>query len=728
MKIIQKVVALFVVLTLVHSSVAWADPPPGFEVEPQSLAIKDAEGVYVTDVPSLDPPVTAPVEPSIEEDDNRNSAIGGIDDDVVEGNLPQAVLAENSPAVEEKAPIPIVADGAYVIASSENPNLCLDVYAASRSEGAALSLYHRNGALNQRFWIERGTDGFYSIRAMHSGLSFDVEGASKVPATNVNQWTYFEVDNQRWGIEMGDDGLYVISSKATGMVLDIAWGEATEGARLQVFTANGESNQKFSLIADDSVPLSGGLYMINPSYAPEKNLDVEGGSREEGASILLWGSGPGSNQKYEVEKVGDSIFTFRSLCSGMYLAAKDSNVYQSLDSSSLATQWRARPGFSGITLQNVATNEYMDVSWAGSFDGCKIGLWARNGQPNQSFEFAPTSVVDEGCYALVSAIGGRVLDMSGASRSNGAKVVTWSWHDSGNQKWIVRPNGDRTYRILNARSGKSLDIEGTAGVAGSNAIQWEYNGGSNQRWTPIPTGDGWFYLRASNGLYLDVAWGMNADGARVQGWSFTGDNSDAQRFSFMPTTYVQANFEDKMASFSTISTNSFSGTYNMQRALKSFDNVILWPGHTISFFGVAGPCGQAQGYLPAGVVGGIGYGGGICQASTTLYGAALRAGMTIVERKNHSIPSTYVPIGQDAMVDFGTSDLKFRNDFSFPIKFSVECVGDYLTCSIYGIQPDWFDYIEVQSWYTSSRSAAAHRAFMKNGLCVRTESLPSSYY
>ena len=48
---------------------------------------------------------------------------------------------------------------------------------------------------------------------------------------------------------------------------------------------------------------------------------------------------------------------------------------------------------------------------------------------------------------------------------------------------------------------------------------------------------------------------------------------------------------------------------------------------------MAGPCGKAQEYKPAGVVGG-GYGGGICQASTTLYGAAVRVGLTIVQRRN----------------------------------------------------------------------------------------------
>lgn len=55
-------------------------------------------------------------------------------------------------------------------------------------------------------------------------------------------------------------------------------------------------------------------------------------------------------------------------------------------------------------------------------------------------------------------------------------------------------------------------------------------------------------------------------------------------------TYV-----DRMSVFSTVSTNNENGTYNMSRALKSFNQVVIQPGQTLSFFGVAGPCGKAEG-------------------------------------------------------------------------------------------------------------------------------------
>ena len=233
----------------------------------------------------------------------------------------------------------------------------------------------------------------------------------------------------------------------------------------------------------------------------------------------------------------------------------------------------------------------------------------------------------------------------------------------------------------------------------------------------------------------------NSQGFMVSGWQTIGGY---KYYFYSDTKYMARNviieglsigddgrvvaFGTRMSQFTTVSTNNSNGTYNMSKALKSFNQVVIQPGQTISFFDIAGPCGKAEGYLPAGVVGGIGYGGGICQASTTLYGAALRAGLTIVERRNHSVPSTYVPIGQDAMVNYGSSDLKIRNDFNFPVKLVTYTKGKTLYAEVWGTQPSWYDYVSIESWWSGSRSAVAYRKYNKNGQVVKTEQLPSSYY
>ena len=56
-----------------------------------------------------------------------------------------------------------------------------------------------------------------------------------------------------------------------------------------------------------------------------------------------------------------------------------------------------------------------------------------------------------------------------------------------------------------------------------------------------------------------------------------------------------------------------------------------------------------------------GTGGGVCQVSTTLYNAVLRANLQVNERHNHMFTVGYVPLGTDAAVSYGYADLKFTN-------------------------------------------------------------------
>ena len=183
-----------------------------------------------------------------------------------------------------------------------------------------------------------------------------------------------------------------------------------------------------------------------------------------------------------------------------------------------------------------------------------------------------------------------------------------------------------------------------------------------------------------------------------------------------------------MSEFTTTSTNTANGTYNMTKALAQFNGKTIQPGQTLSFNATTGYCGAANGYLLAGVVGGLGYGGGICQASTTLYGAYLRAGLTVIERRNHSVRSTYVPAGLDAMIDYGSSDLKIRNDHPFPVKIVTWTENKVLHCQIWGNPPSWYDKVVIKSWMTSSTTAQASRTYYLNGKVVKTEALPSSRY
>lgn len=104
---------------------------------------------------------------------------------------------------------------------------------------------------------------------------------------------------------------------------------------------------------------------------------------------------------------------------------------------------------------------------------------------------------------------------------------------------------------------------------------------------------------------------------------------------------------------------------NIKKACAYMNGYILKPGKEFSFNKVVGQRTAARGFKEATVIAGgqyeQGLGGGICQVSSTLYNAVIKAGLTASERHPHAFPSTYLPLGQDATVDYPHLDFKFKN-------------------------------------------------------------------
>ena len=105
-------------------------------------------------------------------------------------------------------------------------------------------------------------------------------------------------------------------------------------------------------------------------------------------------------------------------------------------------------------------------------------------------------------------------------------------------------------------------------------------------------------------------------------------------------------------------------------ALEKFNGLVINPNEEISFNSITGPHTSENGYKSAIVIYNgeftDGIGGGICQASTTLYNALLTSGVQINEVHKHTLPIRYVPLALDAMVSEYTADLKFVNTTDYP--------------------------------------------------------------
>lgn len=151
-------------------------------------------------------------------------------------------------------------------------------------------------------------------------------------------------------------------------------------------------------------------------------------------------------------------------------------------------------------------------------------------------------------------------------------------------------------------------------------------------------------------------------------------------------TTLKAKFETYYGSSSANRKN------NVELAIKKFNGMILNPNQQYSFNKITGRRTAQNGYKEANIIVQNEYtkalGGGVCQVSTTLYNALLLSGMEIIEANPHSLASSYVMTGFDAMVNFGSSDLKWKNNTQDLVYLRTYANGEIIGVEVYGIKED----------------------------------------
>lgn len=147
----------------------------------------------------------------------------------------------------------------------------------------------------------------------------------------------------------------------------------------------------------------------------------------------------------------------------------------------------------------------------------------------------------------------------------------------------------------------------------------------------------------------------------------------------------------KLASYTTTTTSNSNRNTNIRLCSSAISGAVVQPGEEFSVNTTTGARTSAKGYKDATVIKNGVYvqepGGGVCQVSSTLFNAVVRAGFEITERHNHTIVSSYVPIGEDAAIDYPNKDFKFRNTSAGPVAIvmTFDESGKKLKATVYGI-------------------------------------------
>ena len=126
---------------------------------------------------------------------------------------------------------------------------------------------------------------------------------------------------------------------------------------------------------------------------------------------------------------------------------------------------------------------------------------------------------------------------------------------------------------------------------------------------------------------------------------------------------------------------------NIEIASALIHGVTIQPYGEFSFNQTVGKRTEEAGFHEAKIIVNgeyvLGVGGGVCQVSTTLYNAALKSGICVVEFHPHSLRVGYVSPSRDAMVS-GESDLRLFNPHPFPVYLSVSVAKNSVHMVFFG--------------------------------------------
>ncbi len=224
--------------------------------------------------------------------------------------------------------------------------------------------------------------------------------------------------------------VYAFINKASGKAITLT----DNGLSAEKFESY--THQGFKLIKSDT----DGYYYIQ-SALNNKNFDVNGNSKNPGASIITYNAGTADNQKFKLENTTDGYLVY-ALSSHLPVEDSADMIKQNAKRDSLVQKWEIR-------------------------------------------EFTPVEKPADTLYTLTA--GGFILA------------------DEESSEWLLTPNENGEYIITNAKTSKSLDVANNSTTSGDPVITYDTSSDPNQRWIFERQADGTYLIKSvHSSLYLSV--------------------------------------------------------------------------------------------------------------------------------------------------------------------------------------------------------------------------------
>ena len=445
----------------------------------------------------------------------------------------------------------VIEDGTYRIAMYSNPNIGLDINGGSKENEANVLLWdwYEENNVQKQFELEYGNDGYYIIRNKNSNKVLDVQNAGMTNGSNVWQYEENGSDAQKWIIQKNTNGSYSIISKLNGLHLDIQNGNIIPGANVQVYEENDSSAQQFTFIEilKPEKTIEDGTYRIAMFSNQNIGIDIDGGSQENGANVLLWEWYEENNvqKQFDLEYDGNGYYIIRNKNSNKVLDVQNggtsngTNVWQYEENGSDAQKWLIQKNSNGsYSIISKSNGLYLDIQNGNIANGGNVQVYEGNNSVAQQFMFIKLDnqiekTVEDGIYEITSSLdSSKAFDMTDNSTSDGTQLQLWDSDGFIQQRYKITYNTSY-YTITAMNSNKVLAINDN-----NQVIQKTASGDIKEKWSIKSFGNNKYtFVSLSNDYCIDIPSANASNGVKLQ--VYEENNSDAQKFYLTNRTPMQ---------------------------------------------------------------------------------------------------------------------------------------------------------------------------------------------
>lgn len=141
-----------------------------------------------------------------------------------------------------------IPNGWYMIISGNSDDRVLDINNWNKNNGGNLEIYSKNNTGNQRFQMIYLNNGYYAIKALHSGKYLHIQDENN-KSSNVHQWEGYNHKNAQWALKSAGNGYYYIQNRGNGSYLDNSGSNTRQGNNVISYPYNGSNAQKWKFVS-----------------------------------------------------------------------------------------------------------------------------------------------------------------------------------------------------------------------------------------------------------------------------------------------------------------------------------------------------------------------------------------------------------------------------------------------------------------------------------------------